>query len=334
MDDIERERLIQAEQLWHSFKAVDVVDGLKGKSIAEVFSNEEAKREFLSTMTDQDFVSFISGVNGIILGKNKDSWGLSEEGVHLAGCFETIVPPHPKDKPELIRHIMNATQRMNADGRGLSDIALMVSVTINSVHPWQDGNGRTTRVLYSLITENEKEVSKDEIIRLLSEDGRDMLTTDSRAISVPLMNIVQADSGIDFHGLYSEVPTAKFSYKTGVEESQKEQVAQIYKASDESRTLSIAVMSFLRERTDRNSFFREFPGGRIVVEFDKLISTLESEGIEAFLLCYWEVKKSSVDLLIDCIENPDKEKYKIKSKDGSTKMTLYEKLKQGVVRSE
>ena len=41
---------------------------------------------------------------------------------------------------------------MNREGREFKDIALLISSSINAIHPYLDANGRMSRVIYVLLT--------------------------------------------------------------------------------------------------------------------------------------------------------------------------------------
>ena len=209
MDSIEIKRIAFAENLSFAFKKGDTIEGLKGRSVNDTFSNQPSKREFLATMSDQDFADLLCSINGLVQGKNKDSWGFYDKTVHLTGHIETIVPPRPQDKHELIKNITDSARKMNQEGRSLSDIGLMISVAVNSIHPWEDGNGRTTRVLYSLIAEEKEKRNGANISHLLSEDGRDSLQTDTSSISVQIKKIMITESNPDFDNLFNDIPTSQ-----------------------------------------------------------------------------------------------------------------------------
>lgn len=63
---------------------------------------------------------------------------------------------------------------MEAQGSSLQDIALLISTGVNAIHLFNDGNGRTSRLLNYLIN-TDYTGSEDQVVflkKLLGENGR------------------------------------------------------------------------------------------------------------------------------------------------------------------
>ena len=141
----------QAEILLRFLDTVHGIDALHGKRVEEVFSDEEHRRAFLDGMTQEDFMALLNGTNGILRRKPKTEWVMDGGDVMLKGFIESDVPPREEDKRPLFEQTYEAIKQMNQDGRALEDMALLVGVSINAIHAFADANGRTSRLMFTLL---------------------------------------------------------------------------------------------------------------------------------------------------------------------------------------
>ena len=96
---------------------------------------------------------------------------------------------------------------------------------------------------------------------------------------------------------------------------------------NDSSTLFMAIFSFLHEEGKEFSFNKEYIikecPSRSVVMIDKLLEVLSQEELEEILGRYKNVKKEEISILIDLIENPEKEEYQMKNKKGDLSLKEY-----------
>lgn len=331
MEQMDYQRQSRAEVIAHFFNSAKGIDGLEGKSVAEVFSNEKSIRQLIDTLSEQQFIQLLNGLNGIIRGVGKESWGMAEGEMEISGAMESeaVFTAKAKDKPLLLAQMIRVAKKMNQEQRSMNDIALLVSVTTNAIHPWEDANGRTSRLIFALLEEGYARINENRVMALMSEEGSSLLTTDARSISGYLDSALRKECGLDFGNLFSDKPTKEWRFPEGVDDSQKNSFIRAYKA-DYLTHLAFAVADFLKTtKKDANKYYQEMFHGRKVVLLDKLLNDLNSEDIEEILNNYFKIKKRKVELLIDCIENPDKQEYQIETGEGD-RISLLEKLEMRV----
>jgi Fic family protein len=168
-----------------------------------VFSDEEHKRQFIENLTTEGFLQFLNGINGILRGKKKAAWKRDGETVEVVQMFYGIkfskeyIPPAYEDKPELLEKVLSVAKVMNRSGKSFEEIAFVISATINAVHPFNDGNGRTSRIVYQLLTKGFSEENKKELQAVLLEFGRGAVDINPGLIQVEINDLVKKEVDVD-----------------------------------------------------------------------------------------------------------------------------------------
>lgn len=334
MERLETQRENRAKTLTRFFNTAKGIEVLEGRSVEEVFSDEKSVHALISVMSEKQFIELLNGLNGIIRSAKKEDWGMTKYQMEISGAMdsETAFTPSLEDRAALLSRLLSAAKEMNKGGRSMEDIALLVSVTINAIHPWEDANGRTSRLVYTLLAEGCASDFKERFSRLMSEEGSDELTTDARSLSGDLDHILRAEHYMEVSNLFSDIPTKEFRFVDGVADQQKDKLVRAFKA-ESFACLAIAVSDFLKDRGDAKAFIRDYPDGRSVILFDQLVSRLSSEEIVKILADRERIQRQKVELLIDCVNHPNKNKYRVKTNVGE-EMSLLEKLRKQVKRDK
>lgn len=175
----------------------------------EIFSTPEESKEFLNTINYADFKKWISLINGLERGiavpdrgKVSSSHVQSENG--LLGTEIEYRPPHMSQRDGLLQMAFEKSQTI--DDPAIA--GLMLGMSINAIHYFEDGNGRTARMTCALLTKgyDGTDESKEYYSSLLENTkGREVL------------NPNPAISGID-KIILSEM-YMKTKKKTGFEEA-------------------------------------------------------------------------------------------------------------------
>jgi len=119
----------------------------------EIFSTPEESKRFLDSLTYDDFKKWISLINGLERnipvserGKVSSSHVQSESG--LLGTEVEYRPPHMNQRDGLLQTALEKAQSIDDP-----EIAgLVLGMSINAIHYFEDGNGRTARMTYALLT--------------------------------------------------------------------------------------------------------------------------------------------------------------------------------------
>ena len=311
---IEREK--RSEVLLRFLRSAENILPFHGRKMEDIFSSEEEKRAFLENLQETEFVELLDGVNGILRGKKKDEWGMDGETVALEAVMTGIgyVPPRQEDKPELLTEVLYSIKEMSRDGKNLKDIGLLVSSSLNAIHPYLDANGRTSRLIYSLLTKDFNDETKTELQEVLGRDGRDKLDIDPGLVQGKIDDLIEKEIGIKNPEVNTDKITNLFGAKRDFqfsEEISEEDKNLFGELLDKDDTyLFLSVFQYLQKQGDKEKYLRKFPE-RAAVPIELLSKNLTQEGLSQILQTYKELKKKYVETLIDSIAHPENEKYQI-----------------------
>ena len=333
----ERSRDQQAEFLLRFLTTSRGIDALHGKRVEEVFSDEVQRHVFLNGMSQEDFFTLLSGTNGILRGKPKTEWEMDGGEVMLKGFIESDVPPREEDKQPLFVKTYEAMKQMNQDGRSLEDIAILAGTSINAIHAFADANGRTSRLVFMLLAEGYRERDKARLNELLGEDGRESLDLSPSVLYRHLNDTVGAELGTadgtknirHVRNTFYEGRSVDLTFDEGVSEENKETIREILRGDE--RFAFYAFYEFIASSSQQEEFVTVFPK-HSSIRVDSLLPTMSPEQVAAIIESYWRLKKRRVELIIDCIQHPQKEEYQID--DNGEPTTLLDYFKAHIVPNQ
>ena len=329
-ESVEREK--RSEVLLRFLRSAENIEPLHGRKMEDIFSSEEEKRAFLENMQETEFAELLDGVNGILRGKKKDEWGMDGETVALEGVMVGVgyVPPGQEDKPELLAKVLASAKEMSRDGKNLKDIALLVSSSLNAIHPYLDANGRTSRLIHTLLTKDFNDETKAELQGVLGRYGGDKLDINPGLIQDEINDLIEKEVG----ARDSEINTDKitnlfggkrdFQFSAEISEEDQKLFGELLDKDD--RYLFLSVFQYLQQRGDKDKYLRKFPE-RSAVPIELLSKNLTQEGLSLILQTYKELKKKYVETLIDSIAHPENEKYQIEHEGQKISLKDYFELR-------
>lgn len=312
-----RER--RADVLLRFVDTAENIEPFHGQKLETIFSDEEHRREFLKNLSTEEFTQLLEGLNGILRDKKKEDWKMDGQDVGVGGNIFTgleYISPRQEDKPELLDKLLSSVKKMNEEGKDLKDIALAVSATINAIHPFLDGNGRTSRFIYSILTAG---FNKEQIKKILSKsatfDGTE-INIDPGLVKTKIDDMVEADLDIanpeinkdKILGMRMGGDELKFAEE--IDEKQKELFINLYDTDKDY--LLWGIFKFFQDNPnlDKEQYLKQIEGGSVVLA-SSLTRNLDQEKLNRILLNYRELKKKYVEKIIGSIANPDKEDYQI-----------------------
>ena len=145
--------LKQAAGLDHELKLARTVGTMERLRATEIFATPEQSKAFLDSLDYDDFKKYISFINGVERGipsseRGKVSNSHTQSENDLMGAEVEYRPPHQSFRDHLLKKAFEKAQ--NIEEPELAGLTLGLS--INAIHYFADGNGRTARMAYALLS--------------------------------------------------------------------------------------------------------------------------------------------------------------------------------------
>ncbi|MEA1936971.1 MAG: Fic family protein [Patescibacteria group bacterium] len=297
---------------------------LHDKKFEEIFADEESKRDFVDNLEIEEFIELLNTFNGILRNKEKEEWRMDGETVALVGFVDGAIPPQHEDKPELLAKVLSVAKEMNQNKKDLKDIALLFSSSINAIHSYADGNGRTSRLIYSLFTQDFNDETKKELKEVLLEGGREKININPGFIEGEIEDLV----GIKEPNI-SKGEIAQFwrddkvgkrkDIKFNQEINKADKELFFNRLDKDNEYFFWSVVKYLQDNSDinREKCLKEIPNSSnnaMAIPISILSKSLDNEKLNKIFQNYRDLKKEYVEKLIDSIANPDKKEYQIEIK--------------------
>lgn len=131
-------------------------------SDAEFFSDSVNRVEFLSLLDYDDFFGITQHINARVRGfEPRDKHTVGERGAHLP----MLATPKAEEKQEALRAGFHAIQSYLRESNDVTEekirgVGMAVEALIIWVHPFNDGNGRTSRFLGKFIEDGTTDVDQ------------------------------------------------------------------------------------------------------------------------------------------------------------------------------
>lgn len=319
----------RSELLRKLMVAATGIEGFRGRTAQEIFdpSNEQSRREIIDRISAEQYGQLISGVNGVLRGKRKEDWGMDGVGVTAAGhevIGKHIFPRH-EDKLEIMTKVWEAAQAMNAEGRDLEDIGMLLGSMLVEVHPFADGNGRTSRLVYTLVKDG---YSEQKLKAILGEEGREEV--DMALTKVDINELFENKHGrgnasVNSEGIHGILPDdgappySGLTFPEGIDPEVRESIIEA--GRNDERIFTAAILEFLhtREGLSAQELVKSY-GQRKVLLVQKLLSVLTAEEANELERTYWNLKKTYTEEMIDIFVHPDKPEYRVRDDGSETRL--------------
>lgn len=329
------ERDKRAEVITQLLDTAKNIQAFEGKRFEEVFKDDQSKREFLTHLSKEDFIDLINGINGILRGKKKEDWKMDGDDVALVPGVHNpdgiVIPPRQEDKLELFGDVYEGMKAMLGSGRDVGDIALLVSSCVNEIHSYEDANGRTSRLVYTLLTGDFDDAGRGKIKNILGEDGSLYVDVNPGLVGRERNDIISREIGLsnpaqnpeNITNLFDNQRWAEMTFQDGVTNDVKNGFKAICKDAEYGLYAAFKLISKL---PNRDSFLKAYAGRSVILE-GKLASELNKDQINELIEEYWALKKRRAEILIDLAVHPDKPEYQIATEEGDMSLLEYFKIK-------
>ncbi len=310
-------------------KAEKVIRILHAMKLENMLADTEGRLEFIRNLNFQSFKNFLVRINGIVRGLPIKGRDFEKEDVVFDGFGFRSTPPDPEDREELLKEVFEQARQC----RTLADIAFLLSTSINAVHPFSDGNGRTSRLVFLLVQDGYGATPKEDqkVRRVLGEGGRREIDTNPLLIRGEVLKVLKARK--DFQSF--ESPTLPDSIGKYIREmvipgvrSEEKKERFIRMIEDGSTDFGlIAVFRYLADKGYvSGQFFKVVPDtslkilhpetgkvmdnpnppDKIVISLHDVLKILTDKDVDEILEYNREAKKEYIRLLADVIVNPER----------------------------
>lgn len=329
------ERDKRAEVITRLFDSASDIQGFGGRKFEEVFKDEPSKREFLARLSREDLVALVNGINGILRGKKKEDWGMDGGEVALVPGVQNpdnmVIPPREGDKLELFGELHEGMRTMIGDKRDIDDVALLLASCINEIHSYEDANGRTSRLVYTLLTEDFDDAGRRRIKNILGEDGSLYVDVNPGLVGRERNDIISSEIGLsdpaqnpeNVTNLFDEQRWAEMTFQDGVADDVKKSFKAICKDAEYGLYAAFKLISKL---PNRDLFLKAYTGRSVILE-GKLASELNKDQMNELIEEYWALKKRRAEMLIDLAVDPGKPEYQIETEEGEMSLLEYFKIR-------
>ncbi len=321
----------QSEVLLRLMKLSRNIDVLNGNTVEKIFDTEteDSRRELINRLSDNEYIELLEGINGILRGKNKEEWNMDGVGVTAAGQEVRgahIFPKH-SDKQGILQKTWEAAKRMNRAERSLEEIGMLLGSLLVETHPFGDGNGRTSRLVYSLTKDG---FDREKLKAVLGQDGRDEM--DMALSKIYIDRIFFENRSPDTLGIDGVLPDDKLPYGRIIfpADSSHDAVESLVNAGrNDDKLFQFTLYRFLHEHPSLlvDDMTRQY-GERKIILVQELLKKLSPEDVDRLAEIYWSAKKEYTESIIDIFENPDNPEYQIDYR--SQKMSMLDYFKHRI----
>lgn len=301
---IEEDRPKQAERVSAFLARIQAYE-----YVHNILEEKEEKPSF------DDFKDFLVRMNGMARGIPIRK--RSADGMHvgLKGFVDSVNVPKHEDKEDLLKYAYDHLEEVEKD-----DIKYLMPAVINAVHFFNDGNGRTSRVMYHLFEKHSSEEEFEKELKLaLGEDGRwDTPDINPGLIGFEIQRIVLQRYGWEFDEEHKLRATSLGSIKAFVATAETRELDKnhpnyplaqdffgIYQ--NDSEYLLTAFHRVVGDDRAAEMLTDKYEVKGCVSPL-KMLEKITAEEWQKIMEGYFEIKKEHVKALVDCFRRPDEYK--------------------------
>ncbi len=288
-----------------SERAEKLTTFLTASKAEQVFGSDETKKEYIRDVSFDKFKSLLVRINGILRDRPIRDRSIDGENVVIENRIlgEEISPPYYVDKEGLLQEMLERAKKLE----NMDDIALLAATTINAVHPFLDGNGRTSRTVYLLLRDDYNGTAEDKqrLQEVLGEEGRLKVDPNPSLLEEFAVAELQKELGLNPTTPTGAVGFAKLDHCS---EENKRNFEKIM------RDDSVKFLTLYKYLTESGQFKDEYvrkvysDNGDLEgmgIEISVLTPNLTDRDIQEILETYQAIKRYTVEKIMDIITQPE-----------------------------
>lgn len=300
---------------------VKLMDRLHGP---EIFATPEKSKEFLDSISFEEFRKWTDLVNGIARELPVPERGIGSSNSYIDEESDSdrpaqsvvYFPPLPRQREALLREAFEQAQSIEDPAMA----GLTLGFAFNAIHPYEDGNGRTSRIVFALLSQGydgspEKAAYYSDLLQNVS--GRDVISANPELHGVDMMVERDLYETIAEKSHYSKPPQTingghgdkivggleAHDIPLSEDVSDKARRQLHYILQDEGFNKIALMIAFPEERVA--PYMKTSPGGMYYLDGDAFVATLSDEDISIFMMADSRTKDAFVKMLISFADRPD-----------------------------
>lgn len=289
-----------------------------GKNAFE-FMKEKEKSNQLFEMSYENFAGFITDLNAIVRDIPQDGSN------YFDGGSENSIGGHMAPELEKKKQYMEESFTAAAELDNKKDQATLMYFSTLAAHPFVDGNGRTSRVLYEVI--NNPDITESEIAGLINRGGdysqssganqKEQTSVDEELVRPAAMwSYISRELNTKYFGgdiVQSINFDAKIPDQT-LDQLSDQDKKILSRMTSDLKLFPICLTKLFSSETNRQHFVTEEPvffsyegdDKKHVLEIKEgSVNALSAEDCKKLIGIYENVKDDSFNTLIDCFRNPN-----------------------------
>lgn len=327
-----------------------VFDFLKRTGFLDVRKSDEAFEDWVQKNKYEDYMRYVTHLNGILretpIKRRRVDGSNVEISFGVAGDEVSYLPPPEDQKNALMREAFDALKKLPDN----NDRAALSYYSMQALHLYSDGNGRTGRLLYRLISEHGKIITKENLAELLDHEkkghegtgqGREQFAKEVLApnsayyfINRELARTLLGEDFLQEYGsIYYTAPlgvSRPMPEKLNLPEQDAKLAQKILGEGDvpELSFRSIVIAKLLREngklkdcqyelavKSRKGQVIPDDVGKKVLgINDDKFIDTLTAEDVKRLIEIHRELKIQFMRTMIDIFVKPND--HQIKNREG------------------
>lgn len=312
-----QQRIEQAEKVSKFVDKTDVYDYAKN------FLDGNTEKPSL-----EEFKNFLIRVNGIARNIPISKRALDGKNVQLSDAYFNAQVPKHEDKEILLEYAYNSLDKVNKE-----DLKYLIPGLINAIHFFADGNGRTSRTLYQLLSGYASKGDFQENLKTsLGEAGRTKsVDVDPSLIYDDIREDILKKNGWDLSEgrchLGNMCKTANVEFdQVGTECESYQNLKKFHSISFgffEERYALTALAAVMGDKID--SLLTDKYRRKGFVSFHKMAEIISNAEWEMIFEKYYDLKKDQIKTFVDIFAMPEQFK-----SDDSPEENLKDKFIKGV----
>jgi len=150
-----------------------VFDFLNKTKFIEMRKSDEKFDEWFKGLSYQEYEDYVTRLNGILRQSPTNKRSVDGQNVQVQASFMTLtqaeyLPPYPEQKDTMMQETFDALKKISNP----EDKAMLAYYSLQAIHPYTDGNGRTGRLLYEVFSEDGKNLTENNLSELLDHNSK------------------------------------------------------------------------------------------------------------------------------------------------------------------